>query len=241
MTLSDQQVVTGISIIIGGLSQLQWGISSYHWQTVINLAWFSTMTHLITLTALWEEVCSTTPVKLFRIVGMGILVIMLLCVLGPIGYLTTISQVAPGLFIGEPLVALPAWCLYHPSVQWKWPDAETDVGKDYDWVYATFTLGLLVWAYLTRAALLIQGKTGFSHNILRIPQDQPWRLLQTRLARLQNLAGPSRWARFRTSLEYKLLRSIYAVLVAGIDLYRSKVWEVCCMVECLRGFTTSNC
>lgn len=39
VVMSDQQVVTGISIIISGLSQLRSGIPIYHWQSVVNLAW----------------------------------------------------------------------------------------------------------------------------------------------------------------------------------------------------------
>jgi len=36
--LSDQQVITGISILFGGFSQLHSGLSIYHWETVVNLA-----------------------------------------------------------------------------------------------------------------------------------------------------------------------------------------------------------
>jgi hypothetical protein len=39
MVLSDQQVITGISIILGGISQLRSGLPVYHWQSVVNLAW----------------------------------------------------------------------------------------------------------------------------------------------------------------------------------------------------------
>lgn len=52
LAFSDQQVLTGISILASGFSQLCLGISAYHWQTVVNLAWLSSMTHLITLTSL---------------------------------------------------------------------------------------------------------------------------------------------------------------------------------------------
>lgn len=36
--LSDQQVITGISILLGGFSQLHLGLSIYQWESVVNLA-----------------------------------------------------------------------------------------------------------------------------------------------------------------------------------------------------------
>lgn len=55
INLSDQQVVTGISILLAAVYRLHLEIQVYHWQTVVNLAWLSTMTHLITLTVLRGE------------------------------------------------------------------------------------------------------------------------------------------------------------------------------------------
>lgn len=52
IAFSDQQAVTSIALLIGGISQFQYGLSSYHWQNIVNLAWFSSVTHLTTLTTL---------------------------------------------------------------------------------------------------------------------------------------------------------------------------------------------
>lgn len=71
ISFSDQQVLTGISIIIGGLSQLEWGLAVYHFQAVGNLAWFSTMTHILTLTVLREKMRSNKIIRILRIVLMG--------------------------------------------------------------------------------------------------------------------------------------------------------------------------
>src|ERR1700734_1263414 len=51
--LSDQQLVTGLAILITGY-YLHCKISYYHFNLVINLAWFSSTTHLATLLALKE-------------------------------------------------------------------------------------------------------------------------------------------------------------------------------------------
>lgn len=50
LNFSDQQVVLGIAVLIAGVSQLSSGLDSYHWSTVLNLAWFSSFTHILTLT-----------------------------------------------------------------------------------------------------------------------------------------------------------------------------------------------
>ncbi|KAG7004937.1 hypothetical protein G7Y79_00022g051580 [Physcia stellaris] len=83
---SDTQVVTGMAILLTGYIQLPSGISSYHWQVIVDLAWFSTLSHLATLTALRGYF----P--------------LLATALGPTGY---ISQFATS--------AVPAKCLYSPS------------------------------------------------------------------------------------------------------------------------------
>lgn len=109
MSFSDQQIVTGISVLIGGFSQLQWGISAYHWQSIVNLAWLSTVTHLLTLTILREEVHSNKPVRNIRVLGMGLLVLKLFPAMLPIGCLLLPDKLPE---------EFPAWCLYHPSLKW---------------------------------------------------------------------------------------------------------------------------
>ena len=47
---SDQQLVTSIGILVGGYSQISSALSKYHSHIVVHLAWFSSPTHLTTLT-----------------------------------------------------------------------------------------------------------------------------------------------------------------------------------------------
>ena len=49
---SDLQILTSISILLAGFSQLRCGISSYHWQIMVYSSWFASVTHLTTLTAM---------------------------------------------------------------------------------------------------------------------------------------------------------------------------------------------
>lgn len=48
LIFGDSQAITGNA----GYSQLPCGLASYHWQIAVDLAWFSPITHLTTLTCL---------------------------------------------------------------------------------------------------------------------------------------------------------------------------------------------
>jgi len=73
---SDQQLVTGIGILIVSLARFQgsYPISIYHFVLVTDMAWFVSNTHLITLTVL-SEYLKENPIlrtwRLLAIVAMG--------------------------------------------------------------------------------------------------------------------------------------------------------------------------
>lgn len=75
--MSDFQLITGLSILISGYSQLGGGISVYLWDRVVDLAWFSSITHLCCLTFLRSYFHKNPRAMLWRIPGMIILVILL--------------------------------------------------------------------------------------------------------------------------------------------------------------------
>lgn len=52
LAMSDQQLVTGLAILISGFSQLHEGLLYYHWQVITDLAWFSSATHMSSLICL---------------------------------------------------------------------------------------------------------------------------------------------------------------------------------------------
>jgi hypothetical protein len=223
ISFSDQQVITGISIIIGGLSQLEWGLAVYHFQAVGNLALFSTMTHILTLTVLREKMRSNKTIRILRIVLMGCLAVLLIFVMAPIGYLTS----SAGL-IDIPL-DFPAWCLYHPSVAW-----ESEEGglihhtgpAGYNFIYSILALGVIVYSYTSRVLLLFPGLV--SRSMLRIPTGQPWTSMESKMAALQTVQTTTR-KRFLGKaawLGHRLLFSFYIFLVSGAELYTSKIWEV---------------
>lgn len=77
LTMSDFQLITGLSVLISGYSQLPSGISISHWDRIIDLAWFSSITHLCCLTFLRDHFCQYPRAQFWRIPGMVALVALL--------------------------------------------------------------------------------------------------------------------------------------------------------------------
>lgn len=93
LTMSDFQLITGLSILISGFTQLDTGISAYHWQRLVQLAWFSSITHLCTLTALRSYFRHHIIGYFWRLPGMVILILMLIVALIPTGHYTWGSSI----------------------------------------------------------------------------------------------------------------------------------------------------
>lgn len=84
--MSDIQIVTGLSILISGFIQLRCGLSVYHWQIIVYLAWFSSITHLCCLTFLRSYLFNHSGQRLWRLISMLIIIIMLVVGLVSTGY-----------------------------------------------------------------------------------------------------------------------------------------------------------
>lgn len=81
--MSDLQLVTGLAIITSGFAQLRCGISAYHWQRVVQLAWFSSVTHMSCLTFLRRYFYNHKLAQLWRIPGIIALNVMVAIGLWP--------------------------------------------------------------------------------------------------------------------------------------------------------------
>ncbi|CVL07952.1 uncharacterized protein FMAN_09699 [Fusarium mangiferae] len=78
ITLSDIQIFTGISVLVSGCIALHCGISAYHWQLIVYLAWLANVTHLATLSFLRNHFANR-PMKLGWRVGLMFAVLGMLC------------------------------------------------------------------------------------------------------------------------------------------------------------------
>jgi hypothetical protein len=110
--MSDLQIVTGLSILISGYAQLHQGITSFHWIVIVDLAWFSSITHLACLTLLRNHLYNHSAQRLWRLLCMAALVILLTVALAFTGGYDWTSPEAWSSF-GEDVIlsmADPAMC-----------------------------------------------------------------------------------------------------------------------------------
>ena len=76
LSLSDQQLLTGLAVLIAAF-WTHCTISVYHFAVVNDLAWFSAMVHLITLTVLRDYLLQKPVLRNWRVVLMSTLAILL--------------------------------------------------------------------------------------------------------------------------------------------------------------------
>ena len=77
LTLSDQQLITGLAILIGALTN-RCRVTMYEFRVVVSLAWFSSTTHLATLSVLQHYFFHNKVVRNWRIFGMVSVMILLI-------------------------------------------------------------------------------------------------------------------------------------------------------------------
>lgn len=65
--------------------QLRCGLSAFHWQIIVLLAWFSSITHLSCLTFLHNYLYNRQVERVWRLVAMGLMLSMLLVAMVPTG------------------------------------------------------------------------------------------------------------------------------------------------------------
>ena len=130
LTLSDQQLVTGLAVMSAGYAK-RCSMTTYHFNIVASLAWFSSATHLATLGALRNYLVENAFVRNWRIAGM----------IGLLGLLLYAQLI----MFSHTHVSLPVQCvLGSPSLY-----------KDYsDLVLLATTWGFLISLYTERMVCL---------------------------------------------------------------------------------------
>ena len=239
LTFSDQQVITGIAILISGYSQLRVGLAVYYWQLVVDLAWFSSVTHLTTLTCLRYYFRERRGLKILRLICMAVMAGMLSCALATTGYLGD----------NDFTYDYPAWCLFHRT-QLKMATGGHVVNGTYhlvgdEWgqyhyynsAYVVLVLPFLLVSYGTRIIQLFPFESdGLTSTLDGLPSKPDglrkkvhnWLsvLVQSWLLKHKNKALDQSSANY-WALVYTLSMAFYCIFRAAVDLYSSMLWEVC--------------
>ena len=212
LAFSDQQSVTGIAILVSGYSQLAscQPMTVYNWQITVDLAWFSSITHLTTLTCLRIYFQQRPALRIWRLSCMTINAAILAIALGSTGW----EYVSP---------TLPALCLYRPI---DLMSVSTDLAPVYNSFYIAITATFLVFSYLTRVIQLYPKAQASFQDIFR---NRPSTIYNRWLnnVRSRALYSSGRPVRVCALVIYRILLSQYYATKAVVDLYTSMLWEVC--------------
>ena len=202
LAFGDQQIVTGIAILVSAYVQIFCGLQVYHWQIAVDLALFSSITHLTTLTFLRDYFRQRKSLRTIRLILMATIGIMLSAALGTTGY-------------GLPDVSMAALCLFQTKL------FNEKTGFTYNWLYMCILLSYLTVSYISRAVQLLPRSTRRRRRVLRrIPNN----FAITWLRHLRKKALDSRslfWV-----IAHNLLFSVYCPGKAAADLYKSTAVEV---------------
>ena len=230
LTFSDLQIVTGISLAVSGYSQLHCQLAIYDAQMVVDLVWFSSITHLATLTSLRHYFRKRPALRLWRISCMAITVGMLSYALIFTGFEPILS---PAFGPAYPnILGYPAWCYLHPRELELAVEAYSraeDSGDSgyvlYNGRYIALMMIFLVMSCVTRTIRLFPVASEKIQTVLR---TKPSVALKNKLACLKHKVGCAKTTSSRRlqNLSYKSLLSVYCLFEATFDVYMSLSWEV---------------
>lgn len=227
LTYSDSQVITGIAILLAGYWQLRSGISLHHWKVISNLAWFSSVTHLATLTSLRKYFQQRPTLAYCRTTAMGINLILLGIASGP----ANMNKVHESSWDEGYPDPLPAKCFYKQ----QYPDF-----YEFNIPILIFSLTFLVVSYTIR---VIRISTKCSRVTRKWLKDKPGDWLKKNhskaidnQAKMQNPVQKRLWCFWK-----RLLTLSYVVLKALCEVGNSMLWEVCPFdILIIHNFTISN-
>ncbi|QLI66093.1 Elsinochromes biosynthesis cluster protein HP1 [Metarhizium brunneum] len=215
LMLADTQLITGIAIMVSGYYSLTCGLSAYHWQTVLYLAWFSCLTHLSALTCLRAHLHAHPTARTGRLLLMTALLALLFVGFVPTGHFDFRDHQLPEKFSDS----APAVCYFKG-------------GMDRDgtpFASMVLTLLLLAYGYLVRVAKLFESSSTvlsrFSRRLLDRNHDK---FLNAWARGLQNMR-PS-VALCVAGAFIPLQTSLYFALRILLDLYASMLSEVSSLV-----------
>ena len=237
LVFSDQQIVTGIAILVAGF--IEWrDITVYHWQVVTYLGWMASNVHLTSLTFLRDYLQANETLRLWRIAGMTILFGLLVVSIVPSGSVAWAVAIAnPSYSDGYgnaytcDSMQLPAHCFWNmdlaslssglSELQYEGSiDGWTGVSPDTVGSYI-----ILVLSYAWKAAMLFEPGKRLLRQGLR---TSPLRVFERPLHRIA--ASYSSRSRSATeSRRYQALMSLYIPLLAISNLAESflaSLWMV---------------
>ncbi|KAF2479645.1 hypothetical protein BDY17DRAFT_304332 [Neohortaea acidophila] len=226
MTLADQQIVTGIAILVAGFAQIH-SLSIYLWQSVIYLAWMSSVVHLTSLTYLRYYLRERRALRVWRLAGMSALFCLLFAALYPTTGLDWECNVSSSLSNSHAKclpIQFPARCYWTrpPSRLQELANASGVCpggnSVSLDGVVSYLLLGI---TYLWKAVMLFDSA---EKRVKRWSSISPLRASEKLIKRII-LGRPSRLRR----LLYPVTTSVYVITLAVFELagsFAGSLWII---------------
>lgn len=215
LTLGDQQIGTGVAILGSGFSQLNPGLSLYHWQMMIWLAMFSSLTHLGTLSVLRKYLREHPAGRTKRIALMSAMAAMLVLSILPTGSPMWLH------FPGE-----QARCyLYSLPTSWNAPGPSTLGNNAF---LAIASIVILATGYLIRFIKLFERSSMHTRAHLRINPGRQLKKCLDFLLKAIELLG-SKWSCWAIPMLYYPFLAGFLIVRAIFDVAESMLWEVCAL------------
>ena len=245
LMFSGQQLVTGIGILVSGYSQVHCSLLIYHWQIVVYLAWFSSPTHLTTLTAMRMFFREQPTLAYWRIFLMGCTIVLLAVSLMPTGYIleNSITQFPLATPLANPVLAVPASCLFSSSdfqeaygsfLDESSPEA-AEALEPFNWIFILASLLFLVVSYISRVVSLFTPTANFTQFALRTLPGYKVKKLLSYILKKSNTSEPSIFRKIWAAVAL-LIMTIYVLLKVIFDIGQSMLWEVSRTFALLRLF-----
>lgn len=225
LTCSDTQVITGLAILLCGYIQVS-KLSAYHWQIVVNLAWFSSLTHLTTLTFLRHRLRQQRDMAISRAVLMGTIVLLLAVSLGPAGFSLQDSNSYEEQDSYQ-INAIPAICLFHESsvrLVEESLELHTETSIVYNIPTVVLSITYLVISYLTRVVRIFKPTSEFTQIWVRAKPSMSIKAAYGYTEKKSNEGSRSIFLIWRVPMVLLLLN--YVALKAVYEMASSMIWEV---------------
>lgn len=230
LSMSDIQIVTGISIVISGATQLKCGISTYQWQVLVYLAWFSSVTHLSCLTLLRNYLHQRPAERIWRLVCMFILVVLL-----SLAFLPTANyrwQYAPPNGSGRPAPQDYAICYLRPISRLNdaMDESPTLVPNDHSFsehaiIAMSISVILMSVGFFSRVLKLYQSTATFLSKTVRGKVStmirKPLRMID------RSCDGSNFFQNLKRLLVYRPFLALFLTARILVDIWDSMFFEVC--------------
>ena len=220
LMFSDMQVITGMAILLCGYTQLRNGLSSYHWEIIVSLAWFSSLTHLATLTSLRDYFRARPAMALCRAGFMGVVLVTLAISFGTTGYIPQFGSTESP--------SWPASCLFSPKSMSKVgaSDPRANFGNRplFNQPLVLLSILFLVLSYLTRVTRIFNPTAGLAKRWLGITPRRI--MIKGYVSAARSAEQASRSARVFWDITKFLRALVYVLFEALFGIGESMLWEV---------------